>query len=185
MAVERELVEMAQRGDQGAFEAVVRLSADRLYAIAYRILRDPDAADDAMQEALVEAWRELAMLRDSARFDAWVNRLLVRVCYRTARRERDHSAKLRQIRVTPISDDEQIATVARRDELDRPFLRLSPEHRAVVVLRFFEGLSVAEIAETLGIPVGTAASRLHYALREMRAELEADGRTIVALRHPA
>lgn len=185
MAIERELVEMAQRGDEEAFEAVVRLSADRLYAIAYRILRDPDAADDAMQESLVEAWKDMAMLRDPARFDAWMNRLLVRACYRAARRERGRVARLRQIPVAPLTADDDIARIASRDELDGPFGRLSPEHRAVVVLRFFVGLSVAEIAETLGIPVGTTASRIHYALQVMRAELEADGRRVVALRHPA
>lgn len=185
MAVERALVEMAQRGDREAFEAVVRLTADRLYAIAYRILRDADAADDAMQEALVDAWQDLAMLRDPERFDAWANRLLVRACYRSAKRERSHVARIHQIRPDGDGEDDAIASIVRRDEFDEPFRRLSAEHRSVVVLRFFVGLSMPEIAETLGIPVGTAASRLHYALQELRAALEASGRNVIAMRHPA
>jgi RNA polymerase sigma-70 factor (ECF subfamily) len=185
MTVERELVEMAQRGDQDAFEAVVRFSADRLYAIAFRILRDPDAADDAMQEALVDAWRDLPMLRDPGRLDAWLTRLLVRACYRAARRDRRRLVRVRQISVDPPTTDDELVSIARRDELDEPFRRLTPEHRAVVVLRFFVGLTIPEIAETLGIPLGTAASRLHYALQQMRATLEADGRQVVTMRHPA
>lgn len=185
MSVERQLVEMAQHGDEGAFEALVRMSADRLYAIAYRILRDPDAADDAMQEALLDAWDDIHLLRDADRCDAWLNRLLVRACYRAARRDRAHAARIRQIAPDGETTEDAFAAVAGRDELDGPFRHLSPEHRAVVVLRFYIGLSVPEIAETIGIPIGTTASRLHYALQQLRAELDADGRKVVAMRHPA
>ena len=182
MAVERELVEMARRGNEQAFEAIVRLSADRLYAVAYRILRDADAADDAMQEAIVEAWKDLAMLRDADHLDAWLNRVVVRSCYRSLRRDRSHQERIRHIRPDTAGGEVDFVRIAERDELAEPFRRLSGEHRAVVVLRFYLGLSLPEIAETIGIPLGTAASRLHYALREMRASVEADDRKVVAMR---
>jgi RNA polymerase sigma-70 factor (ECF subfamily) len=185
LAVDIALVERARRGDPAAFEVIVRQSADRLYAIACRILRDPDAADDAMQEALVGAWKDMGMLRDPERLEAWLNRLLIRACYRAARRERGHAEIVRQIRPESPTGDDDYLSVARRDELELPYARLSPEHRAVVTLRYFVGLTVPEIAETLGIPAGTAASRLHYALGQLRADLEAGDRRPVSMGHPA
>lgn len=184
-AVERELVEQAQRGDQEAFAALVHRSADRLYAIAHRILRDPDRAEDALQQALVDAWEDLPTLRDPDRFEAWTYRLVVRASYREARRDRRWNGRVRQIVVDGPVGDDRISEVATRDELERGFRRLTPEHRAVVVLHYFVGLPVAEIAETLGIPVGTAGSRLHHAVRNLRAAVEADARGVVAWRHTA
>ncbi len=181
--VERELVEQAQRGDPEAFAALVRLSADRLYAIAYRILRDPDRAEDALQQALVDAWQDLPSLRDPDRFEAWTWRLVVRASYHEAGRNRRWSAQVRPIPVDgPIDGDDLAARIASSDELERGFRRLSPEHRAVVVLHYYAGLSVGEIAETLGIPVGTACSRLHYAVRSLRAAFDADARGVIAWR---
>lgn len=184
--VQRELVEQAQRGDQEAFAALVHHAADRLFAIAYRILRDADRAEDALQQALVDVWQDLPGLRDPERFDAWAYRLVVRASYREARRTRRWTAQVRQISVVdgPVCDD-QTSGIAERDEFERGFLRLTPEHRAVLVLYYFAGLPVPEIAETLGIPVGTAGSRLHYAVRNLRAAFEADARGVVAWRHTA
>jgi RNA polymerase sigma-70 factor, ECF subfamily len=182
--VERDLVERAQAGDASAFEAVVHLASDRLYAIAYRILRDRDRADDALQGALVRLWDDLPSLRDPDRFDAWSYRLVVHASYREAQRERRWSSRVRRIEVDPPVDG-GYAAIAERDELDRGFRRLSPEHRAVLVLHFFVGLPIAEVAETLGIPAGTAGSRLHYAVRSLRAACEADSREAAAWRTPA
>ena len=179
--MERELVLKAQRGDADAFDSIVRSASDRLYGIAYRILRDPDRAEDALQLALLRIWDDLPGLRDPAKFDAWSYRLVVHASYREAGRERRWSGRVRQI-VTDPKEEDHASSVAARDELERGFRRLTPEHRAVLVLHYFVGLPVSEIAETLGIPTGTAGSRLHYAVRELRAAFEADARGAVAWR---
>ncbi|MDA8201777.1 MAG: sigma-70 family RNA polymerase sigma factor [Chloroflexi bacterium] len=184
--MERELVERAQRGDQEAFAALVHLVADRLYAVAFRILRDRDRAEDALQQALVDAWQDLPDLRDPGRFEAWAYRLVCRASCHEARRARRWTGRIREIGVAdgPVGDD-RWSQVSDRDELERSFRRLTPEHRAVLVLHYFVGLPVSEIAESLGLPVGTAGSRLHYAVRSLRAAYEADARNVVAWRHPA
>jgi len=176
-----DLVERAQRGDQDSFAALVHLCSDRLYGIAYRILRDPDRAEDALQQALVRLWDDLPSLRDPDRFDAWSYRLVVHASYGEARRERRWTSRIRPITSDPMADD-RISRIADRDEFERGFRGLTPEHRAVLVLHYFVGLPVTEVAETLGIPVGTAVSRLHYAVRGLRAALEADARGVVAWR---
>jgi RNA polymerase sigma-70 factor (ECF subfamily) len=177
MQVDRDLVEAARNGDREAYADLIRFRGDRLFAIAQRILRDVDRTEDAVQDALVIAWRDLPSLRDPDRFDAWLRRLLVRSCIAEAQRER----RLVTIRVIPnelpSGTDDYISAVD-RDELDRGFRRLPPEQRAILVLRHFVGLETAEIADALGIPPGTVRSRLHHAHRAMRAALEADARAI-------
>ncbi|MDR3546295.1 MAG: sigma-70 family RNA polymerase sigma factor [Candidatus Limnocylindrales bacterium] len=182
--MQHELVERAQRGDAGAFETLVHGVADGLYAIAWRILRDPDRAEDALQQALIRMWEKLSSLRDPERFDAWAYRLVVHASYREARRQPRWTPRVREISIDP-PDDDPVGAIIDRDELERGFRHLSAEHRAVLVLHYFAGLPVSEVAETLGIPVGTAGSRLHYAVRSLRAAYEADARGIVAWRTPA
>ena len=177
--VERDLVERAAHGDQAAFESLVRLSAGRLFSIAYRILRDHHLAEDALQQTLITIWDELPRLRDPDRFDAWAYRLIVRTSTAQARRERRGGAI---VRLLPDDADasrapDDIGLVADRDQLERGFRRLSPEQRAILVLQHYVGLPLAEIADVIGIPVGTAGSRLHYATRALRAALDADART--------
>jgi RNA polymerase sigma factor (sigma-70 family) len=174
------LIERAQRGDRDAFATLATASVDRSYALAYRILRDPHLAQDATQQALLNAWQHLPTLRDPELFEAWLHRLVVRACYAEARRDRRWTARVRMI---PSDDDavpDDTATLADRDELERGFRRLSPEQRAVVVLHHYLGYPLTEIAATLEIPVGTARSRLHYATRQLRAALEADARSTTA-----
>ncbi len=170
----RDVVERAMRGDHDAFGMLVHVTSDRMYAIATRILRDADLAEDALQSSLITAWRELPRLRDPDRFEAWVRRLLVNACYAEARRRRRWTENVRVLPVDGPADLDNIVTVADRDALDRAFRRLTVEQRAVVVLHHHVGLSLVEIAETLGIPAGTARSRLHYAIRLLRSTLEAD-----------
>lgn len=177
--MDRDLVEAARRGDQAAFIDLVRSRSDRLFAIAQRILRDIDRAEDALQEALVIAWRDLRGLRDPDRFDAWLHRLLVRVCIVQATRERRRTANLRVLPVDGPAAPDELLTIAERDELERGFRRLTAEQRAILVLHHFLGYPPSEIADTLGIPAGTARSRLHNAHRAMRAALEADARLAV------
>ena len=179
--MQREFVERAQRGDAGAFEVLVNESGHRLYAIAYRILRDIDRAEDALQEVLIEIWDDLPNLRDPERFDAWTYRLVVHASYRLAKQERRWVAKVREIAGGP-GQAEDVSDVVDRDEMERLFRHLTPEHRAVLVLRYYVGLPVNGIAEVLEIPAGTAGSRLHYAERSLRAALEADARSGVAWR---
>lgn len=182
--MERDLVERAQAGDAGAFRELADLSGNRLYAIAYRILRDADRAADAAQQALIAMWDALPGLRDPDRFDAWACRLVVNASYREARRGGRLDARVRAIRQPePAVDD--MRAVDDRDEVGRAFRRLSPEHRAVLVLHYYEGLPVTRIAAVLGVPDGTAASRLHHATRQLRAAIEADARTDAAWRTTA
>jgi RNA polymerase sigma-70 factor (ECF subfamily) len=174
--VDRELVVAAQRGDQAAFVDLVRSRGNRLFAIAFRILRDVDRAEDALQDALVIAWRDLSSLRDPDRFDAWSQRLLAHVCIQQADRERRRVANLRVLPIDgPVSPDQSLS-VADRDELGRAFRRLTPEERTILTLRYYLGYEPTEIAELLGSPPGTVRSRLHHAHRAMRAALEADAR---------
>ena len=177
--MDSDLVVRAQRGDRDAFAILARTRGDRLYAIAQRILRDVHRAEDAVQQTLVVAWREVPRLRDPDRFDAWLHRLVVRACYAELRERRSWDAAIRLLDIEPASSDGSMS-IADRDELERGFRRLPPEQRAILVLRHYLGLEPNEIAETLGIPVGTARSRLHYAHRAMRAALEADARQVPA-----
>lgn len=177
--MDRDLVELAQRGDREAFAILARSRGDRLYAIAQRILRDVHRAEDAVQQTLVIAWRELPRLRDPDRFDAWIHRLLVRACYAELRASRSWNTTIRLLDTEPAGPDASIS-LADRDELERGFRRLPPDQRAILVLRHYIGLEPIEIADLLGIPVGTARSRLHYAHRAMRAALEADERNVPA-----
>jgi RNA polymerase sigma-70 factor (ECF subfamily) len=170
-----DLVEAARRGDHEAFEVLATSAGDRLYAVARLILRDASLAEDAVQEALVRAWRQLPSLRDPERFDAWLYRLVVRACADQGRQLRRWSNQVRPIVLEPSTGDETGA-VADREQLERGFQRLRPEQRAVVVLHYYSGFTTREIARILGIPEGTARSRLHYATEAMRAALQADAR---------
>jgi RNA polymerase sigma-70 factor (ECF subfamily) len=173
--MDTDLVIQAQGGDEEAFASLAVAVGDRLHAVAHRILRDIDLAEDATQQALLSIWRDLPQLRDPARFEAWSYRLLVRACYAEGRQSRTWTPGLRLVDAdTPIADS--TATVADRDQLERGFRRLSIDHRVVVVLHHYLGLSLDEVADTLGVPVGTVRSRLHYAMRGLRAALDADAR---------
>jgi RNA polymerase sigma-70 factor (ECF subfamily) len=173
--VQRDLVVAAQAGDHEAFEALAISEGDRLFALARLILRDVDRAHDAVQEVLVQAWRALPQLRDPDRFGAWMRRLTVNACSEQARREKRWSAKLTAVRPPePVAD--AALRVADRDQLERGFRRLEPEQRAAIVLRYYFDLTVPQVAHELGIPEGTAKSRLHHAMAALRAALDAEAR---------
>ena len=175
--MQRALVDLARRGDEEAFTDLARAVGDRLMAIAYRILRDTDRAEDAVQQTLVTAWRELPRLRDDDRFEPWLRRILVHACYAEARRRRAWAANIRVLPTDGPAGRDDLATVVDRDRLERGFRRLSPEQSAVFVLHHYVGLSLPEIADELGVPLGTVKSRMHYATTSLRAALEADART--------
>jgi RNA polymerase sigma-70 factor (ECF subfamily) len=174
--MDTDLVVRAQHGDEEAFASLAVAAGDRLHAVAHRILRDIDLAEDATQQALLTVWRDLPQLRDPARFDAWSYRLLVRACYAEARRTRRWAPNLRLVPADEPAAADGTSSVADRDQLERGFRRLSIEHRAVVVLHHYLDMPLDEVAETLGVPVGTVRSRLHHAMRGLRAALDADAR---------
>jgi RNA polymerase sigma-70 factor (ECF subfamily) len=173
--VDAELIGRAQHGDEEAFASLAVAAGDRLHAVAHRILRDADLAEDATQQALLTIWRDLPQLRDPARFDAWSYRLLVRACYAEARRTRRWSPNL-HVLPAETSAGEGLSSVVDRDQLERGFRRLSIDHRTVVVLHHYLDLPLDGIADVLGVPIGTVRSRLHHAMRGLRAALEADAR---------
>jgi RNA polymerase sigma-70 factor (ECF subfamily) len=174
--MQRELVERARRGDHDAFAVLAAAAISRLDGAARLILHDHEQAKDAVQETLVRAWRDLRTLRDPDRFDAWLHRLLVHSCLNEAKRLRRHRVDVELNPSAGPSIADAAASVADRDELDRGFRRLSPDARAIVVLHHYLDLPLPEVALVMGIPLGTAKSRLHRALGLMRASLEADAR---------
>jgi RNA polymerase sigma-70 factor (ECF subfamily) len=174
--MDTDLVRLAQNGDKAAFTSLAAARADRFLAASNRILRDLSLAEDATQQALLSIWRDLPQLRDPARFDAWSYRLLVRACYAEAGRTRRWAPNIRLLPADEPMTADTLSAVVDRDQLERGFRRLTLDQRTVVVLRHYLDLPLEQVAEALGIPVGTAASRLHYAMRGMRAALDADAR---------
>jgi RNA polymerase sigma factor (sigma-70 family) len=172
----RELVERARRGDGEAFTTLAAATVARLDAAARLILRDPEAAKDAVQDAYARAWRDIAGLRDPDRFDAWLHRLVGNACRDQLRRRRRRPIEVELGEIDHRRAPDVFGAPLDRDELERAFRRLAPEQRAVIVLRFFLDMPLGEAASVLGIPEGTAKSRLHRSLREMRSALEADQR---------
>jgi RNA polymerase sigma-70 factor (ECF subfamily) len=174
--MDTDLVVRAQHGDEEAFASLAVAVGNRLHAVSHRILRDTYLAEDATQQALLTIWRDLPQLRDPARFDAWSYRLLVRACYAEGRRVRDWAPNLRLLPVDEPAVAEGLNVVVDRDQLERGFQRLSVEHRAVVVLHHYADLPLDQVAEILGVPIGTVRSRLFHAMRGLRTALEADAR---------
>ncbi len=171
------LVEAARSGDEEAFASIVRRSADQLFAVAHRILRDVGRAEDAVQQALVTAWRELPALRETERFDAWLHRILVHACYAEAKRASKWSANVVILPLHGPATPDTTQDIVTRDALDRGFRRLPTEQRAAFVLHHYLGWSVAEIAANLEIPAETIKSRIRYATSTLRAAFDADART--------
>ena len=169
-----DLVDRAAHGDRAAFAELATRHIDRCFALAVRILRDRDRAQDAIQQALLGAWRDLPTLREPDRFEAWLHRLVVHACYVEARGTRRWNARLLLHPITNASEPDPAHAVVDRAGLEDAFARLTPEQRAVVVLHHHYGYPLTEIAGILGIPVGTARSRLFYAVRQLRTVLDAD-----------
>ena len=178
--VDEELVARAQGGDRDAFEHIVNVSFDRCHAVAMRLLRDSQLAEDAVQQAMVNVWRDLPRLRDPARYDAWSYKLLVRACYAEYKKAPPWMPGLEEGSPAEPRTGDEYRAVIDRDQLERGFRRLSMDHRSVVVLHHYLDLPLDEVGRILDIPTGTVKSRLHRALAEMRAALEADTRAAEA-----
>ena len=169
---QRGLVERARRGDHDAFAELAREAVTRLDRVARLILRDPELARDAVQEALIRAWHDLPGLRDPDRFDAWLHRLTANACFDQARRRRRRVIEVELDSMDgPIVAD-AVGALADRQLVDAAMQRLDERGRAIVVLHYFIGMPLTDVAATLGIPIGTVKSRLHRALREMRADID-------------
>ena len=171
--MDRDLVERARSGDQAAFADLVHQVSDTLYGIARRILRDPGLAEDVLQDALVTIWRKLPHLREPDRFEAWAYRILVNACYAAAPQNRRWASTVRILPIDRADGSDDYQSISDREELEQAFRRLPLDQRAVFVLHHHAGLSLVAVAEALGIPPGTARSRLHYATRALRAAFEA------------
>jgi RNA polymerase sigma-70 factor (ECF subfamily) len=165
---QRGLVERARGGDHDAFAELARAAVVRLDQAARLILRDPELARDAVQESLIRAWRDLPKLREPDRFDAWLHRLTVNACIDQTRRRRRRpiEVELTPIHAPAVADES--GTIAERDHVDAVLRHLDERGRAIVVLHYYLGMPLTEVATTLGLPIGTVKSRLHRALEDMR-----------------
>jgi RNA polymerase sigma factor (sigma-70 family) len=181
--MDRELVLRARGGDAEAFDQLAMAAFPRLKGVAYLVLRDADRAEDAVQDALLAAWKGLRALRDPDAWDFWLRRLVIRHCYRLAKKEQRRTQVELESTSSPIRNDatNDSADVADREWILSELARVDVEKRAVIVLHYYLDLSLREVGEILGIPYGTAASRLHRGLEQMRGSmhrsLELDGTT--------
>lgn len=171
-----ELVVRAQHGDHDAFTEIATALHSRLYRVALNLLSDVHLAEDATQHCVIEMWRNLPRLREPTKLESWAHRIVVNACRREGR---NRTRWIQAIATTPEADpaaSQGFASVAHRDQLERGFRRLPTEQREVVVLHHYAALPLREVADVLGIPIGTASSRLSRAMSALRAALEADER---------
>ena len=174
--MQRDLVVRASAGDHDAFASLATDAYGRLHRTARLILRNEDRASDAVQEALTSAWLHIRAVREPDRFDAWLNRLVVRACHTELRRAKRRPIEVHVDTIEPPGVNDSTGSFADRDQLEHGFARLSAEHRAVLVVHHYLGLADAEAATVLEVPVGTYKSRLNRAHLALRAALEADER---------
>lgn len=177
---QRTLVERAMKGDHEAFAALVDGVAARQLGAARLIVRDLGLAHDATQDALVRAWRDLPGLRDPDRFDAWLHRLTVNACFDLLRRKRRRASEIELPDFDLAGPSDPAIGIADRDALHRALARLDVQARAVVVLHYYVGLPISEVAIALGMPAGTAKSRLNRSLTAMRVEIAGGRRSRAA-----
>ena len=176
------VVDRARAGDREAFATLARAALPWMDGVARLTLRDPDLARDAVQEALVRAWKGLPGLRDPAQFQAWLRRLVVRACIDELRRTRGRHVL--EVSLTDLHHPEIVdssISSADRDALERAFRRLDPVQRSAVALFYYLDLQLAEVAAARDMPGGSANSPLSRSREALRAALEADARPGAAL----
>jgi RNA polymerase sigma-70 factor, ECF subfamily len=154
-----------------AFRLMTARQLDKAYRLAWAILGDAQEAEDATQDAFASAWRNRNKLRDVEKLEAWLGRILINSCRdRLRRRNRDRAQALDPSCLPPVADHSEQASS--RDELARALDCLDPDHRIVVILRFWADLTVEDIAQRVGIAEGTVKSRLHHSMQLLRTALE-------------
>ena len=163
------LVTRARAGDQSAFEGLVQRYQKVLYTVAFRMLGNPDDAKDATQTAFVRAYERLDTFDEQYRFFSWIYRILVNECLNVIRGRRPED-ELIPVVATSGGPFESAVSSERQAQVQAALLQLTPEYRAVVVLRHFAGLSYDEMADALGVPAKTVKSRL-YSARQRLGEL--------------
>lgn len=192
-AEDRDLVRRAREGDQDAFRVLVERHQARAYRLAVRVLRDEEAARDAVQEALLKAYRSLSRFEGRSSFYTWLYRLVMNQCLDMKRADRsarqvewdDGEALDRAAAELPAPEVAGVAFEPAaermrgelRGALGEAVASLPEAARRILLLREVDGLSYAELAKTLGIPKGTVMSRLHYARRKMQEFLREAGVT--------
>lgn len=183
---EEQLIRRAQRGDNDAFEALLRLHEKRVYNLCLRMSGNENDALDLSQEAFIKAWRALGQYQFEASFSTWLFRLTSNVCLDFLRRKKRRQelsltenyedsaegAELSLPDAQPLPEEQAITNEARR-ELAQAMARLAPDHREILQLRVVEDLSYEQIAEILDIRVGTVKSRLARARLSLRKILKA------------
>lgn len=161
--------------------AASRTEINRLYRLAGLLLGNAADAEDATQEALFRAWRSARSLREGSQVDAWLDRILVNVC-------RDRLRRRRAIRFIALTDDQAghsadaFQILLDRDEVLRAMTQLNPDQRIVVILHYWGGLTLTEIAARTGWPEGTVKSRLHHALEQLRKSIGSPSASTEAIR---
>ena len=187
VAGEAQLLDLASAGDVDAFDMLLRPRLGRMFRMAVAIMRSESDARDAIQDASVNAWREVPRLRDRARFDAWLDQIVVNACRSMLRRQR--RVRVREVDVGVLSQDDadthrgptfttrdDIGGVSEVDVIRGAFERLDPDVRALLVLHYVEERPLAEIGRVLGSPVGTIKWRLSKARKALDRALEAERR---------
>lgn len=170
MANQMDVVLAARLGDEEAFARLVHAEAPGAYRLALSIVRSPTEAEDAVQDAFLRAWRDIGSLRTPVLWPGWFRRLTVRAALDRARRAR-------RVRETDLDQalehagSDEMAVAAERLEILRAFDRVGPDDRAILALRYLQDLEVPDVAAAMGVPLGTAKSRIHRALGRLRAEM--------------
>ena len=178
---DRELVGKCQRGDLDAYGVLVNRYRQRVYGLAYSMVRNEQDAVDLSQETFIKAWQAIRGFKRSSSFYTWLYRITTNLCIDSVRkRDRRPTVPLEEtvdpdtdanVEIAPSNQPlptDEIRRKELREQIDAALLELSPEHRAVVQLREFDGLDYAEIAKAVGCSIGTVMSRLHYARKHLQ-----------------
>ena len=171
-ATDELLVLRCQGGDAAAFGELIDRWQERLWRHAWRLTENRDAAWDVMQDAWISISRDIGRLSDAAAFPSWAYRIVSSRCYDWIRRESRRRRTDRQYAEATSPVERQASSMDASSELAEALSRMRGPDRAILSLRYLEGFDLAEIAEILRIPTGTAKSRLHYARERLRQEME-------------
>lgn len=175
------LVKAAQKSDMEAFEELVARHRDKIYGRAFSMMRNEEEAIDLSQEAWVKSWQRLNQFQGEASFITWMTRITINLCLDQLRRQKRFRAESiehleeesggveRQMPVVTPNPTEGLERGELRLRIDEALVRLTYEHRTVLVLHEFEELEYKEIAKRMGCSIGTVMSRLFYARRKMAA----------------